>query len=474
VNRKTFRTPLSPLVPAIVGAALAMLTGLGHVALASGAPKRLTFGTSVRGEKLRAVRLGDPEATRKVLVVGSIHGNETEGHEIVRRLRHSHRDTPGVQLWVVKTVNPDGVDAGTRKNARGVDLNRNFSYRWRGGVPPSSGYYPGPHPFSEPESRAVRRIARRLKPRVTIWYHQPWGQVLLPCHGPARKQKRYARIARLPVERCRGQRLRGTATRWQNHHLPGTAFVVELPGGELRNSAARRHARAVAKVARSGAGRRKLGSRRAIRVAAARRTTSATRARLRRPPIDRDPIPYEHERKRQMAAYSARHYGRRKWRLRHPRVIVLHFTAGPSYRSAWETFASNTPSLGERPGVCSHFVIEKGGRIHRLVRPLVRCRHTIGLNHRSIGVEMVQESGRGSHWADRQILHRQRQIHAALRLVGWLKQRFEIKMRNIIGHAMANDSPLFKDLEGWRNDHTDWLRRDVRNFHHRLRRLLTR
>ena len=170
-----------------------------------------------------------------------------------------------------------------------------------------------------------------------------------------------------------------------------------------------------------------------------------------------------------MAAYSARHYGRRRWRLRHPRVIVLHFTAGPSYRSAWETFASNAPSLGELPGVCSHFVIEKRGRIHRLVRPAIRCRHTIGLNHRSIGVEMVQEAGRGSHWADRQILHRRRQIHAALHLVGWLKQRFGIRMRDIIGHAMADRSPYFKDLEGWRNDHTDWLRRDVRKFRHRLR-----
>jgi Zinc carboxypeptidase/N-acetylmuramoyl-L-alanine amidase len=472
-SRGLFGRPLSPLAAVIVGSALAALAGLGAAAPASGA-KRLTFGHSVQGTKLRAVRLGDPDATRKALVIGSIHGDEPEGHEIVRRLRRSHRDTPAVELWVVRSVNPDGVEAGSRKNARGVDLNRNFSYRWRGGVPPSSGYYPGPHPFSEPESRAVRRLVRRLKPRVTIWYHQPWGQVLAPCHGPARKHRRYARLARLPLKRCRGQRLRGTATSWQNHRLPGSAFVVELPGGELPNSAARRHARAAAKVARSGAGRRKLRSSRAARTAAGGRESSAARARLRRPPIDRDPIPYGRERRRQMAAYSARHYGRRRWRLRHPRVIVLHFTAGPSYRSAWQTFASNAPNLGERPGVCSQFVIGKRGRIHRLVRPRIRCRHTIGLNHRSVGVEMVQEAGRGSHWADRQILHRERQIHAALHLVGWLKQRFGIKMRDIIGHAMANDSPYFKDLEGWRNDHTDWLRRDVRRFRHRLERLLRR
>jgi hypothetical protein len=39
---------------------------------------------------------------------------------------------------------------------------------------------------------------------------------------------------------------------------------------------------------------------------------------------------------------------------------------------------------------------------------------------------------------------------------------------------MANDSPYFKDLEGWRNDHTDWRRQDVLEFRHRLRRLLGR
>jgi hypothetical protein len=431
---------------------------------------RVTFGRSVRGNALRAVRLGDPNAPRRALVVGSIHGNETEGHEIVRVLRRSYRNIRGVDLWVVNTVNPDGVRAGTRKNARGVDLNRNFSYRWRGGAPRSSGYYPGPHPFSEPETRAVRRLVRRVEPSVTIWYHQPWGQVLLPCHGPAPVQKRYARIARFPVKRCRGQRLRGTATSWQNHHLPGIAFVVELRGGELPNRQARQHARAAATVA---AGQRSAArSDQAPGTAPADRAIAAHRRALPRPPIDHDPIPYGRKRKRQMAAYSARHYGKRRWRLRNPRVIVLHFTDGPTYRSAWQTFASNAPNRGELPGVCSHFVVGKNGRIHQLVRPSIRCRHTIGLNHRAVGVEMVQEGGRSSHWADRQILDRRPQIRAALHLVGWLKQRYGLKMRAIIGHAMANDSPYFKDLEGWRNDHTDWLRRDVRSFRHRLQRLL--
>ena len=190
------------------------------------------------------------------------------------------------------------------------------------------------------------------------------------------------------------------------------------------------------------------------------------------PQIDQDHIPYGDRRKRQMAAYSKRHYGERACRLRHRRAIVLHFTDTSSYRPVWNTFASNAPNLGESPGVCSHFVVGKEGGVHELVRPSIRCRHTIGLNQLSIGVEMVQEQGRGSHWADRQILERRRQSNHAVRLVAWLKSRFGIKMRNLIGHAMANESPLFEDREGWRNDHTDWQAQDVRTFRHRVRRLL--
>ena len=56
----------------------------------------------------------------------------------------------------------------------------------------------------------------------------------------------------------------------------------------------------------------------------------------------------------------------------------------------------------------------------------VRCRHTIGLNHVAIGIEMQQQTGPGAHWADQQILHRPRQVRAALRLVRWLQARYHI------------------------------------------------
>lgn len=209
----------------------------------------VVVGRSVQGRPIAVRRVGDPAARRKVLVIGAIHGDEGAGRAIVRALADARRAPAGTELWLVSTVNPDGAARRTRTNARGVDLNRNFPRAWRAGAR-GGGDYGGPRPLSEPETRAVRRLILRVRPRVTIWFHQPWGQVLAPCRGAAPLQRRYAAVSGLELERCRGSDLPGTATRWQKHALPrSTAFVVELRSGPLRAGAVRRHVRAVRAVA---------------------------------------------------------------------------------------------------------------------------------------------------------------------------------------------------------------------------------
>ena len=69
------------------------------------------------------------------LVLGGVHGDEPEGRKIVHRLRRDFADAGGVELWTVASINPDGHERRTRKNARGVDLNRNFSVGWSGAEP---------------------------------------------------------------------------------------------------------------------------------------------------------------------------------------------------------------------------------------------------------------------------------------------------------------------------------------------------
>ena len=230
---------------------LSTLLVLAGIALApAGAvegSRQLEFGDSVQGRDLRAYRVGPQDADRVLLVVGSFHGDEDEGHEIVARLKDESPND--FAIWLVQTVNPDGIAANQRKNAHGVDLNRNFSVGWEPSSDPSSGYYPGPEPFSEPESRAVRRLARRIDPGLSIFYHQPWNQVLGSCDGPDRVQRRYAKLVDMEFA-CRGGSLPGTATRWFNRKPRRRAFVVELAAGELTSHEAAKHARAVMQIAR--------------------------------------------------------------------------------------------------------------------------------------------------------------------------------------------------------------------------------
>ena len=210
---------------------------------------RVLVGRSVRGRRIVATRLGDPASSRKVLVVGTVHGNEPGGLAVTRALRRDWASrVPSVDLWVVDSFNPDGRRRGTRGNARGVDLNRNFPHRWRRGQR-GTRYWGGPRPLSEPESRAIRRLVLRIRPEVTIWYHQPWSAVLACGRRGTALPRRYARLAGARVQ-CRGRGLPGTATSWQNARVGGRAFVVEFGTGQVGARVARRHARAAAIVAR--------------------------------------------------------------------------------------------------------------------------------------------------------------------------------------------------------------------------------
>jgi murein peptide amidase A len=240
-------------VAALILAALvltAAVAGSSDPAALAAAETRV-IGHSVEGRAITAVRLGDPAAERIVLAVGVIHGDERAGLRIVERIGARAAELQGVQLWVIPSVNPDGSRARSRKNAHGVDLNRNFPYHWRGGIPRSSGYYPGPAPASEPETRAVIDFISEIKPEISIWYHQPWGAVLA-CRGRPALAARYAKLVRMRTS-CRGKGLRGTVISWENATLPESqAFVVELAAGKIRAGAARRHANAAVALAVSG------------------------------------------------------------------------------------------------------------------------------------------------------------------------------------------------------------------------------
>ena len=179
-------------------------------------------------------------------MVGTVHGNEPAGRAVVQRLA-GVRPPRGTALWLVEDANPDGARAGARHNANGVDLNRNFPFRW---TPIDGTYESGPQAASEPETRALQSFIERIQPRVTLWYHQAL-RMIVKSEGDPALERLYSRASGLPRRRLPAYP--GTAVSWQNHRFSDdTAFVVELPGGRLPAGGVARHARAVKAVAQGG------------------------------------------------------------------------------------------------------------------------------------------------------------------------------------------------------------------------------
>lgn len=187
----------------------------------------VVLGRSEHGRPIVAWETGDPRAKRRVLVVGCIHGNEPAGIAIANAVARA-KAPAGTDVWVVPDLNPDGVAAGTRQNARGVDLNRNFPYLWQ---PLRGIFYSGPRALSERESRIAYRLIRRIRPTESIWFHQHLG-VVDESGGDVRVERRFARLVGMRTERL--TRYPGSVAGWENHTFPGTtSFIVELPAGPV-------------------------------------------------------------------------------------------------------------------------------------------------------------------------------------------------------------------------------------------------
>ncbi len=170
-------------------------------------------------------------------------------------------------------------------------------------------------------------------------------------------------------------------------------------------------------------------------------------------------IPFPDARKQEMLVYAEEHYGLHTYQLVQPQAIVEHFTASAEFAPVFNTFAANQPDLGELPGTCAHFVIDTDGTIYQLVPLDLMCRHTVGLNYTAIGIEMVGES-------DQDVLDNVGQLSAALDLTLWLMQRFDIQLRNVIGHNESLTSLLHMErVPSFRcQTHQDWNQADMEIF----------
>lgn len=183
------------------------------------------IGKSVNDHPIRAWELGDRSADLTVVAVADMHGNETGGEVILNQLRDG-RAISDVHLWVIPRDNPDGVLRQQRHNAHAVDLNRNFGVKWK---PLTGYYYAGPRPWSEPETRILRRFLNDVDPDYVVSFHSP----LFGVDAYGAKDRPFAwRLAHemaLPIKEfdCAGV-CHGTLTQWFNARHDGACVTVEL------------------------------------------------------------------------------------------------------------------------------------------------------------------------------------------------------------------------------------------------------
>lgn len=133
-----------------------------------------------------------PSGPCRVLIFAGIHGEEGDTTLVLSRaLRQLAQPSP--QCAVVLAANPDGLIRGTRGNARGVELNRNFpSASWKPEPvchratfddPRDIALSPGSHPLSEPETEALVALIERLGPHTVIALHAPLDCIEDPKRG---------------------------------------------------------------------------------------------------------------------------------------------------------------------------------------------------------------------------------------------------------------------------------------------------
>jgi len=226
------------------------------------------IGHSVQGRPIRAVEMRAPESKAPtVLVCANIHGIEFIAAEVALGILEQAAEAVSevgklrqkANIWVIPSLNPDayaatwdaqgqGTLASFRKNANGVDLNRNYPKPaanrpiwmnfggWRtGSEDPQNAFYRGSAPLSEPETRAIADLHGRIPIHASANLHSTMGTVIPPCVRSRADYKQYADLVNALRRGQPHRRYRRMANRWFDrftgeqedfqHHMHGTWAV---------------------------------------------------------------------------------------------------------------------------------------------------------------------------------------------------------------------------------------------------------
>jgi murein peptide amidase A len=193
-----------------------------------------TLGHSVEGRPIVVHTFGTGSVG--TLVMAGIHGDESSTLVLAERLIFmlSHGELSDVlqtsSVAIIPVANPDGVQRGTRTNARRVDVNRNFpASNW--GTSRKGTYHGGPAALSEPETVAIQKAVQTLRPRRIISIHSiTRGRHCNNYDGPAEQlAQRMAKHNGYPVTANIGYPTPGSFGSWAGIDLQIPVITLELP-----------------------------------------------------------------------------------------------------------------------------------------------------------------------------------------------------------------------------------------------------
>jgi protein MpaA len=187
------------------------------------------IGRSSEGRAIEARRFGGPGAP--LLVMGGIHGDEPASVDALLDLVQRMPVAGAPPLWLIPAANPDGLRELRKNSARDVDLNRNFPARsFRAEHAP--GYWPGPGPLSEPETRAIADLIAREGVCGAVAVHAPFACVNFD--GPAADWAgAVAEACGWPARGDIGYPTPGSFGSWLGLDQGIPVLTLELPPGPL-------------------------------------------------------------------------------------------------------------------------------------------------------------------------------------------------------------------------------------------------
>lgn len=208
----------------------------------------ILLGRSIEGRRIEAFEIGRGGRPR-VLILGGTHGDEPKSVDIAQRLIRSlaqifeggsgsrglkpaaRKNSRETHWLIVPCVNPDGFALRKRRNARGVDINRNFPTDNWTLLAERSRMYGGSRPASEPETRAVIRAVEHHQPALIVTIHSiDRNRYCVNYDGPARRvAKRMSRVNGYPLAESIGYPTPGSFGTWAGIEQGIPTITLELP-----------------------------------------------------------------------------------------------------------------------------------------------------------------------------------------------------------------------------------------------------